>query len=126
MMRGALLPLQSSWFCTMMSSVVTHDMCFVIVVMTSATARAASIRLILKHFEVLQQSGLHSHSVRRRDVQTETHLEKVLSFHALQRSEVTVRTKTCKIKTLLSLIPFKINISISCVLQTISSVPEDQ
>ncbi|XP_075873322.1 disintegrin and metalloproteinase domain-containing protein 17 isoform X2 [Nelusetta ayraudi] len=45
----------------------------------------ASVRSVLKHFEVLPLSGLLSHSVRRRDVQTETHLEKVLSFHALQR-----------------------------------------
>lgn len=57
---------------------------------------AASVRSILKHFEVLPPSGLHSHSVRRRDVQTETHLEKVLSFHALQRSEVTVQTKSTR------------------------------
>lgn len=59
---------------------------------------AASVHTILKHFEVLPPSGLHSHSVRRRDVQTETHLEKVLSFHALQRSEVTIQTETCKKK----------------------------
>lgn len=65
----------------MTSSVVTRVLLFF--------PSAASVRAALKNFEVLPPSGLHSHSVRRRDVQTQTHLEKVLSFHALQRSEVT-------------------------------------
>lgn len=53
---------------------------------------AASVRSVLNHFDVLPLSSLQTHSVRRRDVQTETHLEKLLSFHALERSEVTVQT----------------------------------
>ncbi|XP_068565253.1 disintegrin and metalloproteinase domain-containing protein 17 isoform X2 [Cebidichthys violaceus] len=45
----------------------------------------ASLRSMLEDFEVLPLSSLQTHSVRRRDVQTQTHLEKLLSFTALQR-----------------------------------------
>ncbi|XP_077949941.1 disintegrin and metalloproteinase domain-containing protein 17 isoform X2 [Gasterosteus aculeatus] len=45
----------------------------------------ASLRSMLDAFDVLPLSGLQTHSVRRRDVQTQTHLEKLLSFSALQR-----------------------------------------
>lgn len=42
---------------------------------------------MLDDFDVLPLSSLQAHSVRRRDVQTETHVEKLLSFDALQRSD---------------------------------------
>lgn len=42
---------------------------------------------MLDDFDVLPLSSLQTHSVRRRDVQTQTHVEKLLSFDALQRSE---------------------------------------
>ncbi|XP_065820215.1 disintegrin and metalloproteinase domain-containing protein 17 isoform X1 [Labrus bergylta] len=46
---------------------------------------AASLRSMLDDFDVLPLSSLQTHSVRRRDVQTQTHVEKLLSFDALQR-----------------------------------------
>ncbi|KAL7388643.1 hypothetical protein ABVT39_018492 [Epinephelus coioides] len=45
----------------------------------------ASLRLMLDDFDVLPLSSLQTHSVRRRDVQTQTHVEKLVSFDALQR-----------------------------------------
>ncbi|KAF7231091.1 disintegrin and metalloproteinase domain-containing protein 17 [Nothobranchius furzeri] len=45
----------------------------------------APLRSMLDDFEVLPFSSLQTHSVRRRDVQTEAHVEKLLSFSALQR-----------------------------------------
>lgn len=47
---------------------------------------------MLEDFDVLPLSSLQTHSVHRRDVQMETHVEKLLSFDALQRSEVTFQT----------------------------------
>nr|XP_046229609.1 disintegrin and metalloproteinase domain-containing protein 17 [Scatophagus argus] len=44
-----------------------------------------SLRSMLEDFDVLPLSSLQTHSVRRRDVQTQTHVEKLLSFDALQR-----------------------------------------
>uniref|UniRef100_UPI0037E7F26B disintegrin and metalloproteinase domain-containing protein 17 isoform X2 n=1 Tax=Semicossyphus pulcher TaxID=241346 RepID=UPI0037E7F26B len=44
-----------------------------------------SLRSMLNDFDVLPVSSLQTHSVRRRDLQTETHVEKLLSFNALQR-----------------------------------------
>ncbi|MEQ2204041.1 hypothetical protein XENOCAPTIV_006984, partial [Xenoophorus captivus] len=44
------------------------------------------LQSILDDFDVLPFSSLQTHSVRRRDVQTETHVEKLLSFKALQRN----------------------------------------
>ncbi|XP_035986348.1 disintegrin and metalloproteinase domain-containing protein 17 isoform X2 [Fundulus heteroclitus] len=44
------------------------------------------LRSVLDDFDVLPFSGLQTHSVRRRDVQTESHVEKLLSFNALQRN----------------------------------------
>ncbi|MEQ2178875.1 hypothetical protein GOODEAATRI_018784, partial [Goodea atripinnis] len=44
------------------------------------------LQSILDDFDVLPFSSLQTHSVRRRDVQTETHVEKLLSFNALQRN----------------------------------------
>ncbi|XP_036942760.1 disintegrin and metalloproteinase domain-containing protein 17 [Acanthopagrus latus] len=44
-----------------------------------------SLRSMLDDFDVLPLSSLQTHSVRRRDVQTQTHVEKLLSFDALQR-----------------------------------------
>uniref|UniRef100_A0A8P4KU53 ADAM metallopeptidase domain 17b n=1 Tax=Dicentrarchus labrax TaxID=13489 RepID=A0A8P4KU53_DICLA len=45
----------------------------------------SSLRSILDDFDVLPFSSLQTHSVRRRDVQTQTHVEKMVSFDALQR-----------------------------------------
>ncbi|KAM9354621.1 disintegrin and metalloproteinase domain-containing protein 17 [Pholidichthys leucotaenia] len=45
----------------------------------------ASLRSSLDDFDVLPLSDLQTHSVRRRDVQTQTHVEKLLTFNALQR-----------------------------------------
>lgn len=47
---------------------------------------------MLEDFDVLPLSSLQTHSIHRRDVQTETHVEKVLSFDAMQRSEVTAHS----------------------------------
>lgn len=44
-----------------------------------------SLRTMLDDFDVLPLSSLQTHSVRRRDVQTQTHVEKLISFSALQR-----------------------------------------
>lgn len=44
-----------------------------------------SLRSMLEDFDVLPLSSLQTHSVRRRDVQTQTHVEKLVSFSALQR-----------------------------------------
>ncbi|XP_018544261.1 disintegrin and metalloproteinase domain-containing protein 17 [Lates calcarifer] len=44
-----------------------------------------SLRSMLDDFDVLPLSSLETHSVRRRDIQTQTHVEKTLSFDALQR-----------------------------------------
>lgn len=45
-----------------------------------------SLRSMLEDFNVLPLSNLRTHSVRRRDVQTETYVEKLISFDALLRS----------------------------------------
>uniref|UniRef100_A0A8D3DDX9 ADAM metallopeptidase domain 17 n=1 Tax=Scophthalmus maximus TaxID=52904 RepID=A0A8D3DDX9_SCOMX len=44
-----------------------------------------SLRSMLDDFDVLPLSDLQTHSVRRRHVQTQSHVEKTLSFSALQR-----------------------------------------
>ncbi|XP_006793503.1 disintegrin and metalloproteinase domain-containing protein 17 isoform X1 [Neolamprologus brichardi] len=44
-----------------------------------------SLTAMLDDFDVLPLSSLQTHSVRRRDVQTQTHVEKLISFSALQR-----------------------------------------
>lgn len=51
----------------------------------SEEADYASLRSMLDHFDVLPFSSLQTHSVRRRDLQTQSHVEKLLSFKALQR-----------------------------------------
>lgn len=45
-----------------------------------------SLRSMLDDFDVLPLASLQTHSVRRRDVQTQTHVEKLLTFNALQRN----------------------------------------
>lgn len=45
-----------------------------------------ALRSILSDFEVLPQSSLQMHSVRRRDVHTHSHLERLVSFTALHRN----------------------------------------
>lgn len=52
---------------------------------TTEEHHAASLRSMLDDFDVLPLSSLQTHSVRRRDVQTQTHVEKLVSFDALQR-----------------------------------------
>ncbi|TKS86646.1 Disintegrin and metalloproteinase domain-containing protein 17 [Collichthys lucidus] len=44
-----------------------------------------ALNSILSDFEVLPLSGLQLHSVRKRDVHTESHLERLVSFRALHR-----------------------------------------
>ncbi|XP_056283324.1 disintegrin and metalloproteinase domain-containing protein 17a isoform X1 [Pseudoliparis swirei] len=44
-----------------------------------------ALSAILSDFEVLPVSGLQLHSVRKRDVHTESHLERFVSFRALHR-----------------------------------------
>uniref|UniRef100_A0AAQ5X6W2 ADAM metallopeptidase domain 17b n=1 Tax=Amphiprion ocellaris TaxID=80972 RepID=A0AAQ5X6W2_AMPOC len=46
---------------------------------------SASLRSMLDDFDVLPLASLQTHSVRRRDVQTQTQVEKLLTFNALQR-----------------------------------------
>ncbi|XP_078146033.1 disintegrin and metalloproteinase domain-containing protein 17 [Centroberyx gerrardi] len=54
-----------------------------------------SLRSMLQDFDVVPLSSLQAHSVRRRDVQTETHVERLLSFTALQRHfRLYLRTNT--------------------------------
>lgn len=45
---------------------------------------------LLSDFEVLPVSGLQLHSVRKRDVHTQSHLERLVSFRALQRYSSTL------------------------------------
>uniref|UniRef100_A0A7N9AUR2 ADAM metallopeptidase domain 17 n=1 Tax=Mastacembelus armatus TaxID=205130 RepID=A0A7N9AUR2_9TELE len=45
-----------------------------------------SLNAILSDFEVLPLSGLQLHSVRKRDVHTQSHLERLVSFRALHRN----------------------------------------
>uniref|UniRef100_A0A7N9ANQ4 ADAM metallopeptidase domain 17b n=1 Tax=Mastacembelus armatus TaxID=205130 RepID=A0A7N9ANQ4_9TELE len=52
---------------------------------TFCVSSAESLRSMLDDFDVLHLSSLQTHSIRRRDVQTQTHVEKMLSFSALQR-----------------------------------------
>lgn len=52
----------------------------------AAVSSSAALRSMLEDFDVLPLSSLQTHSIRRRDVQTQTHVEKMLSFDALQRS----------------------------------------
>jgi disintegrin and metalloproteinase domain-containing protein 17 len=40
---------------------------------------------LLSDFEVLPVSGLQQHSLRKRDVHTESQLERIVSFSALKR-----------------------------------------
>lgn len=51
----------------------------------------SGLRSMLEDFHVLPLSHLRTHSVQRRDVQQETHKEKLVSFDALHRSEVTTQ-----------------------------------
>ncbi|XP_042356384.1 disintegrin and metalloproteinase domain-containing protein 17a [Plectropomus leopardus] len=44
-----------------------------------------ALNSVLSDFEVLPVSGLQLHSVRKRDVHTQSHLERLVSFRALQR-----------------------------------------
>lgn len=44
-----------------------------------------SLNSILSDFEVLPLSGLQLHSVRKRDIHTQSHLERLVSFKALHR-----------------------------------------
>uniref|UniRef100_A0AAX7SF77 ADAM metallopeptidase domain 17 n=1 Tax=Astatotilapia calliptera TaxID=8154 RepID=A0AAX7SF77_ASTCA len=53
--------------------------------MQVCVSSAVSLRAMLDDFDVLPLSSLQTHSVRRRDVQTQTHVEKLISFSALQR-----------------------------------------
>ncbi|XP_062266953.1 disintegrin and metalloproteinase domain-containing protein 17 [Platichthys flesus] len=46
----------------------------------------ASLRSMLDDFDVLSLSSLETHSVQRRDVQAQSHVEKTLSFYALKRT----------------------------------------
>ncbi|KAM9700197.1 disintegrin and metalloproteinase domain-containing protein 17-like [Menidia menidia] len=43
------------------------------------------LRAVLEDFDVLPMSGLQTHSVQRRDAHVRAHVEKLLSFSALQR-----------------------------------------
>ncbi|XP_028296268.1 disintegrin and metalloproteinase domain-containing protein 17-like [Gouania willdenowi] len=45
-----------------------------------------SLRSVLQSFDVVSISSVRSHSVHRRDVRTQTHLEKMLSFDTTYRS----------------------------------------
>uniref|UniRef100_A0A667YKJ0 ADAM metallopeptidase domain 17 n=1 Tax=Myripristis murdjan TaxID=586833 RepID=A0A667YKJ0_9TELE len=56
---------------------------------------SASLSSMLQDFDVLPLSSLQAHSVRRRDVQTQSHVERLLSFSALQRHfRLYLRTNT--------------------------------
>uniref|UniRef100_A0A8C2FG79 ADAM metallopeptidase domain 17b n=1 Tax=Cyprinus carpio TaxID=7962 RepID=A0A8C2FG79_CYPCA len=46
---------------------------------------AEQLSLLLSEFDVLQLSSLQQHSVRKRDVQSQMHAERLLGFTALQR-----------------------------------------
>uniref|UniRef100_A0A8C9ZLG4 ADAM metallopeptidase domain 17 n=1 Tax=Sander lucioperca TaxID=283035 RepID=A0A8C9ZLG4_SANLU len=59
--------------------------CVCVCVSDSVCVCVSSLHSMLDDFDVLPLSGLQTHSVRRRDVQTQTHLEKLVSFTALQR-----------------------------------------
>lgn len=44
-----------------------------------------ALNSLLSDFEVLPWSGLQLHSVRKRDVHAQSHLERLVSFRALRR-----------------------------------------
>ncbi|XP_068609537.1 disintegrin and metalloproteinase domain-containing protein 17 [Brachionichthys hirsutus] len=58
---------------------------FLVLTEAAAPEQHASLRSMLDDFEVLPFSSLQTHSVRRREVQSQTHVEKLVSFDALQR-----------------------------------------
>lgn len=43
------------------------------------------LNAVLSDYEVVPLSDLHLHSVRKRDVHTQSHLERLVSFRALHR-----------------------------------------
>lgn len=52
-----------------------------------------ALRSLLSDFDVLPVSGLQTHSVRKRDVHTHSHLERLVSFTALHRYGLCLRMK---------------------------------
>lgn len=53
--------------------------------MTTCVTSPGTLSSLLSDYEVLSMSSLKQHSVRKRDVQMHTHMERLLSFTALQR-----------------------------------------
>uniref|UniRef100_A0A673C6G9 Disintegrin and metalloproteinase domain-containing protein 17 n=1 Tax=Sphaeramia orbicularis TaxID=375764 RepID=A0A673C6G9_9TELE len=51
-----------------------------------STEEEHALNSILSDYEVLPSSGLQLHSVRKRDVHTQSHLERLVSFRALHRN----------------------------------------
>uniref|UniRef100_A0A8C7Z9K9 ADAM metallopeptidase domain 17a n=1 Tax=Oryzias sinensis TaxID=183150 RepID=A0A8C7Z9K9_9TELE len=64
-------------------------MCFTIIdtdfLLSMSIHSTDALNSILSDYEVLPFSGLQQHSVRKRDVQTHSHLERLVSFRALNR-----------------------------------------
>ncbi|XP_029316861.1 disintegrin and metalloproteinase domain-containing protein 17a isoform X2 [Cottoperca gobio] len=58
-----------------------------------------ALNSILSDFEVLPLSGLQLHSVRKRDVHTQSHLERLVSFRALHRNFKLYLTTNTKLFT---------------------------
>ncbi|KAK2889764.1 hypothetical protein Q8A73_018064 [Channa argus] len=91
--RSSGLARQCSVFLSIHQSNMRQELTFVLLLTVWMVLTAADtedqehtyLRSMLDDFDVLPFSSLQTHSVRRRDVQTQTHVEKILSFNALQR-----------------------------------------
>jgi len=44
-----------------------------------------AVESMLSNYDILSQSSIQQHSLKKRDLQPETHVERLLSFSALQR-----------------------------------------
>lgn len=44
-----------------------------------------TVESMLSDYDILSQSSIQQHSLKKRDLQPETHVERLLSFSALQR-----------------------------------------
>lgn len=52
---------------------------------TFLVALPDTVESMLSDYDILSQSSIQQHSLKKRDLQPETHVERLLSFSALQR-----------------------------------------
>lgn len=63
----------------------TRRFCWTNVIIVDCACLPDVLNSILSDYEVLPLSGLQMHSVRKRDIHTQSHLERLVSFTALDR-----------------------------------------